>query len=163
MKMDARIMRSRLVCVAAALALAGCGASAGAHPTRKPPVPFPDLGYRYIAPRLPRGAGANTVFVVDLSNVGFTHPTGMRLDPHAVLSGASWSDWGAAHATGRGQATVRICSPSCGGGHDARYPATVVLSSVKTCSGHRFYESGTMTLTTADGPRRFDVSVRKPC
>lgn len=163
MRMDARLLRSRLVRVAAALAVAGCGASAGAHTTRTPPVPFPDLGYRYIAPHLPHGATVGSVFVVDLSNLGLTAPTSMRLDPHATLNGATWAGWGGARATGRGEATVRICTPSCGGGHDSRYPVTVVLDGIKTCSGHRFYENGTMTLATSEGPRRFGVAVRKPC
>jgi hypothetical protein len=163
MIMDARLWRSRLVRIVAALALAGCGASAGARTARKPPVPFPDLGYHYIPPHLPQGAAADTVFAVDLTNVGFVHPAAMRLDPNAVLNGAQWADWGAQRTTGHGTATVRICTPSCGGGHDARYPVTIVLSSVKACDGRRFYESGTMTLTTAAGSRRFDVALRKPC
>lgn len=161
--MSRQFITSGLARVLAALALAGCGASAGAQSPPKPPVPFPNLGYRYIPPHLPRGAPPSTVFVVDLSNVGFVHPASMRLDPDATLSGAQWTGWGAPTATGRGVATVRICTPSCGGGHDARYPAAVVLGSVKACDGHRFYENGTMTLTTADGPRRFGVALRTPC
>jgi hypothetical protein len=162
--MSRRQVISWLPGVAAALALAGCGATAGAQPSaHKPLASFPDLGYRYIAPHLPPGLSRDAVLVVDLTNTGRVAPASLRLASDTTLSSAHWSGWGAASTTGHGTATVLICSPDCGAGHYERYPATVVLSRIKACGSHRFYESGRVTLTTVKGPRPWGAVLKDPC
>ncbi len=161
--MSRRVVTSRLAPVLAALALAGCGASAGAQTSTQPLVKFPDLGYRYIPPQLPRGVSNRAVLVVDLTNTGRVQPAALRLASDTTLSGARWSGWGAPSATGHGIATIHVCSPNCGGGHDVRYPATLVLSGIKGCGAHRFYEHVRLTINTVDGPRPWGAVIQPPC
>ena len=111
---------------AAALALAGCGAGAAAQTTPQVPT-FPDLGYRYIPPQIPAGVAHGSALAVDLSNVGRMRPQAMRLASDTTLSDASWTGWGATSATGHGTVTVRVCTPSCGGGRDQHGQATVAF------------------------------------
>jgi hypothetical protein len=152
-----------LVRVAAALALAGCGAGASAETSPHLPITFPDLGYRYIPPHIPPGISPGTVLVVDLTNFARVKPANMRLASDSTFSGARWTSWGAPSTTGQGTATIRICSPSCGGGHDANYPATVVLSDINACRSHRFYETARVTLATVEGPKPWGAVLRAPC
>ncbi len=162
MTVTARMALPWLARIAAALALAGCGAGAAAQTT--PQVPnFPDLGYQYIPPQIPAGTPHGSVLAVDLTNVGRIRPQAMRLASDTVLSGASWTDWGSPTATGRGTVSVRICSPSCGGGHDAHYRATVSFSRIKSCRSYRFYEDASVTLDTVAGPRRWGAFLKDPC
>jgi hypothetical protein len=163
MTVTPRITLPWLARVAAALALAGCGATAGAQTTSQSAINFPDLGYRYIPPHIPAGITHGTALAVDLANVARIQPPAMRLASDTVLSGARWSDWGASTTTGRGIATVRICNPSCGGGYDERYPATVVFSQLKACRSYRFYESASVTLDTVKGPRPWGAFLKDPC
>jgi hypothetical protein len=157
-----RIALPWLARIAAALALAGCGAGAAAQTT--PQVPnFPDLGYRYVPPQIPAGVPHSTALAVDLTNVGRVRPQAMQLASDTTLSGASWTGWGAPTATARGIATVRICSPSCGGGYTERYPATVTFSGLKTCRSYRFYLSASVTLDTVKGPRPWGAFLKDPC
>lgn len=152
----------RLGRIAAALALAGCGAGAAAQTT--PQVPsFPDLGYRYIPPHIPPGVPHDAALAVDLANVARMRPQAMRLASDTTLSGARWTGWGSPTAAGRGTVTVRICNPSCGGGRDQRYQATVVFSHIKSCRAYRFYESATVTLDTVEGPRGWGAFLKDPC
>lgn len=147
---------------AAALALAGCGAGAAAQTTPQVPT-FPDLGYRYIPPQIPAGVAHGSALAVDLSNVGRMRPQAMRLASDTTLSDASWTGWGATSATGHGTVTVRVCTPSCGGGRDQHYQATVVFSHIKDCRSYRFYESATVTLNTVEGPRSWGAFLKDPC
>jgi hypothetical protein len=160
---SARLSTARLAWVAAALALAGCGAGASAQTTVHLPVTFPDLGYRYIPPHLPPGVSSGTALVVDLTNVARVAPPSMQLASDSWFNGARWTGWGGRTTTGRGSATIRICNPDCGAGHDARYAATVVLSQLKTCHSHRFYESATVTLDTVEGPKPWGAVLKNPC
>jgi hypothetical protein len=144
--------------VSAALALAACGGS-----TPNVPISFPDLGYRYVPPRLPTGLPASAVVVVDITNTGSVRPAELHFASDGELTRARWADWGGALATGHGTATVRICTPSCGGGHSARYPATISLRGIKVCRGRRFYERATVTLSTAKGSRPWGAYIRAPC
>lgn len=148
--------------IAAALALAGCGAGAAAQTTPQVPT-FPDLGYQYIPPQIPSGVPHGTVLAVDLSNVARNRPQAMRLASDTTLSGAAWAGWGSPKATGRGTVTVRICTPSCGGGSNQRYQATVVFSNLKSCRSYRFYESAHVTLDTVKGPRGWGAFLKDPC
>jgi hypothetical protein len=146
----------------AALALAGCGAGAAAQTT--PQVPnFPDLGYRYIPPHIPSGTAHGTALAVGLDNVARLEPQAMRLASDTTLDGARWTGWGTPRATGRGSVTVRICGPSCGGGRDQRYQATVVFSHIKVCRSYRFYENASVTLDTVQGPRSWGAFLKDPC
>jgi hypothetical protein len=154
---------SWLARIAAALALAGCGAGASAQTQVHLPVTFPNLGYRYIPPRIPPGVSSSTALVVDLTNLARVAPQSMQLASDSSLSGARWADWGAPHTTGHGTATIHVCSPNCGAGHDVRYSATVALSHLKTCGSHRFYEAATVTLDTVEGPKAWGAVVRTPC
>jgi hypothetical protein len=148
--------------IAAALALAGCGAGAAAQTT--PQVPsFPELGYRYIPPQIPAGTPHGTVLAVDLTNVARIRPQAMRLASDTLMSGATWTGWGAPRATGHATVTVRICNPSCGAGRDERYRATVVFGHLKSCRSYRFYESAGVTLDTVKGPRSWGAFLKDPC
>jgi hypothetical protein len=153
----------RLVRVLAALALAGCGASAGAQTATGPLVKFPDLGYHPVPPHLAHAVPPSAVLVDDLTNTASVAPAAMRVASDTTFGGARWSGWGGPSATGHGIATVRICKPDCGGGHDVRYHATLVLSAVKACGAHRFYERVRLTLSTVDGPRQWGAVVTAPC
>lgn len=148
-------------CVAA-VAVAGFAESKSSS-TPRLPISFPNLGYRPYPPRLPAGLPHDAVLVVDLTNAGGIHPASLRFASDATLSGAHWTGWGAATTTGRGTATVRICTPSCGGGHDAQYPATMTLSGIRTCGAHRYYEQARVMLTTAKGPKPWGAFIRPPC
>lgn len=152
-----------LMRAAAALALAGCGAGASARTSPQVPVKFPNLGYRYIPPHVPAHVSANTALVVDLTNIAHVEPQSMRLASDSTFSGAHWTNWGAPTATGRGIATIRICDPNCGGGHDAHYRATVMLSGIKSCRSHRFYETARVSLDTVAGPKPWGAVLRTPC
>lgn len=158
-----RIRLAWLGRIAAVLALAGCGAGASAQTTPQLPVTFPNLGYRYIPPHIPRGVSPGTTLAVDLSNVARIRPPNMRLASDTVLGGASWTGWGAPTATARGTVTVRICNPDCGAGRDERYPATVVFSRLEACRSYRFYESASVTLDTVQGPRPWGAFLKDPC
>jgi hypothetical protein len=103
------------------------------------------------------------VLAVDLDNLGRVRPEAMPLDSDASLSDARWTDWGAPTTVGHGMATVRICDPDCGGGYDASYPATVVLSQIRACRSYRFYERASMTLATVKGPRAWGAYLKDPC
>jgi hypothetical protein len=148
--------------IAALLALAGCGAGAAAQTTPQVPT-FPDLGYQYIPPQIPSGVPHGTALAVDLTNVARMRPQAMRLASDTTLSGASWAGWGTPKASARGTVTVRICTPSCGGGKDQHYPATVVFSDIKACRSYRFYESARVTLDTIKGPRGWGAFLKDPC
>jgi hypothetical protein len=154
----ARRAGAAIAVLSAVLAVAACGNS-----QRKALVPFPGLGYRYVAPRLPAGLPAGAVLVVDMTNAGSVRPASLQFASDATLSRLRWTAWGGALATGQGTATVRICTPSCGGGHNASYPATVSLQGIKVCSGRRFYERATVTLTTAKGSRSSGAYIHAPC
>ena len=154
-----------LAALAAALALSGCGAGASAQTTSSTPKPitFPDLGYRYLPPHIAPGTPHGTALAVDLSNVARLRPAAMRLASDTTLSGAQWTGWGGPTATARGIATVRICNPSCGGGYNERYHATVVFSNPKACRSYRFYLSARVTLDTVKGPRPWGAFLKDPC
>lgn len=149
--------------VLAVLALAGCGAGASAQTSHRVPIEFPDLGYRSMPPHVPNGTAPGTALVVDLTNTAQARPLAMQLASDATLSGARWTNWGDRSTTAYGTATIRICTPSCGGGRDVPYRATVVLSALKSCRGYRFYQSATVTMDTVKGPRRWPAVLRAPC
>jgi hypothetical protein len=157
------VAASWLARIAAALALAGCGAGASAQTAQHVPVNFPNLGYRYIPPHLPPGVSTNTALVVDLTNIARVRPQDMRLASDSTFSAARWANWGDSSATGRGTATIRVCSPNCGGGRNVRYPATVVLSHLASCRSHRFYETASVVLDTVKGPKSWGAVLRQPC
>ncbi len=160
MRRTARI-RSIAALSAAALGVAGCGGAGKSDPPI--PIKFPGLGYRYQPPRLPAGLPAGAVLVVDMTNAGSVRPAGLRFASDGTLSGARWSAWGAVTTAAQGTATVRICTPNCGGGHDARYPARMVLSGIKLCGHHHYYERAQVTLTTAKGPEPWGAYIHAPC
>lgn len=157
-----------LMAVATLLAC-GCGASGGGGRPEVKPVgspgkaSFPSLGYRAVAPRLPAGARAGAALVVDLTNTGSIAPGSMRVASDATAAGLRWSRWGSEQTTGRGTATVRICTTSCGAGKNRDYPATITLTGLKRCRTHRFYERAQMRLRTAHGSQSWGAFVRVPC
>jgi hypothetical protein len=162
--------RGRLGALVAALAVAGCGGStAPGGGGRVTPVggsgktSFPGLGHRNLGPRLPAHVSPGTALAVDMRNIGGVHPTYMRLASDATADGLQWSQWGAASTTAHGTATVRICTPSCGGGHNRSYPTTITLSGLKQCGSHRFYQRATMVLRTATGTKPWGAFVQAPC
>lgn len=161
MRLRGWVIAVAAACVAA-IAVAGFAESKSGSSPRLP-ITFPDLGYHYYPPRLPTGLARNEVVVVDMTNAGSVRPPNLRFASDGTLSGAHWTDWGAATSTAHGTATVRICSPNCGGGHDARYPATMVLSGVRTCGEHRYYERARVTLTTPQGPKPWGAFIRTGC
>lgn len=144
-----------------AASIAGCGAAASSRP--KPALRFPNLGYRAYAPHLARGVPRNAVIVVDMTNAGRVAPTALRFASDGLLSGAHWTRWGDATTTAHGTATVRVCSPNCGGGRSVRYPATMVLSGIRTCGDRRYYERARVTLRTVKGPRPWGAFIHAPC
>jgi hypothetical protein len=148
--------------LAAALALAGCGAGAAAQTTPQVPT-FPDLGYRYIPPQIAPGVAHGSALAVDLTNVGRIRPPAMQLASDTTLSDARWTGWGGPTAIAHGIADVRICNPSCGAGYNERYPATVQFTNVKSCRSYRFYLSATVTLDTVKGPRPWGAFLKDPC
>ena len=141
--------------------LAGCGAGAAAQTTPQVPT-FPDLGYRYIPPQIPAGVAHGSALAVDLSNVGRMRPRPCVSPPtprsatRAGRVGGAERDW-ARHRDGPGP------HPSCGGGRDRHYQATVVFSHIKDCRSYRFYESATVTLNTVEGPRAWGAFLKDPC
>lgn len=161
------MLRGWLVTLAGAAALAaavsGCGAGASAQTSPRPLVSFPDLGYRYISPHLPRGSAPATVFVVDLANAGLVRPAAMRFASDSSLGDATWRGWGQPSTIGRGMATIDLCNPDCGAGKEAGYPAKIVLGGIRRCLGHRFYTTVRVSLETADGPRSWGAFIRDPC
>jgi hypothetical protein len=148
--------------LAAALALAGCGAGAAAQTTPQVPT-FPDLGYRFVPPQIAPTVAHGSVLAVDLTNVGRVRPPAMQLASDTTLSGARWTGWGEPSATARGIATVRICNPSCGGGYNERYPATVEFTNLKRCRSYLFYVRASVTLDTVKGPRPWGAFLKDPC
>lgn len=145
-----------------ALAAGGCG-GAQAHDPRASLPKFPGLGYRAYPPHLPPGLAKGAVVVVDMTNTGRVRPAGLRFASDGTLSAARWSTWGAGTATAHGTATVQICTTSCGAGHPVRYPATMVLTGIRTCGQTRYYEQARVTLMTVRGPRRWGAFLRVPC
>lgn len=145
-----------------ALAAVGCGVGQ-AHGERANLPKFPGLGYRFYPPHLPQGLAKDAVVVVDMTNTGRVRPAAMRFASDATLSAARWSTWGAGTATAHGTATVQICTTSCGAGHPAHYPATMVLTGIRTCGRTRYYKRARVTLTTARGPRPWGAFLRVPC
>lgn len=171
-------LAAAVVGTAVAVGLGGCGSGStdpqgGGKVTpvdRTGKVTFPDLGYRKVAPRLPAHVSPGTVLVVDLTNTGSAQPSQMTLALGATAAGLHWSQWGTARATGHGTATVRVCTTSCGAGYDRSYPATITLSDIRACHGHRFYEQANVALSTAGlsalphgVSSRWPATLKNPC
>lgn len=51
----------------------------------------------------------------------------------------TWSRWTSTSATGRGQLTIRQCSPSCAQGSVEKYSLNVVLSDAMSYAGKRYF------------------------
>lgn len=154
-------MATMALAIAAVFAAAGCGGGHARHVSVL--SDFPGRGYRTEPPHLPRGLADNAVVVVDMTNAGRVRPTGLRFASDATLSRARWTDWGASTTTARGLATVWVCTSSCGAGHATQYPATMVLTGIRSCGHARYYERARVKLTTVAGSRPWGAFLRVPC
>ncbi len=52
-------------------------------------------------------------------------------DAGNIVSGISWTSWGAQQAVGHGTWTYQNCVPNCAQGSQTPYPATIILSQVE--------------------------------
>jgi hypothetical protein len=68
-------------------------------------------------------------------------------DSGNILSGISWSSWGAEQATGHGSVTIQNCVPDCASGAQTPTPTTVMLSNP---AGGVY-----RTITESIGPNRY--------
>lgn len=170
-------------CLCVALALAGCGAAddgATATPVSRldpnvygpktsPPgaaVPIPHPHARPASPAVARALAAGVVGVVDWAGKVGVRPRAMETSSEGAVKGLIWLRWGADGAVGRGKLHMLSCNPNCAVGPTKVAPATVTLSSVRTCDGRRYFDVASVHIAPADSPaegRQPAVYVRAPC
>ncbi|MGN6871638.1 MAG: hypothetical protein ACTHMY_24850 [Solirubrobacteraceae bacterium] len=147
---------------AAAVAIAGCGGSAGARPVPKP-LTVSVVPYKQAPPQLPAGHPAGALYVLDLTNIGHAQPATLAFASHGILKQLRWSSWGGSVAVAHGTAVLRSCKPDCATGPLVSYPGTVKLTGLKACDGARFYVDSSVVADTKTGPWRLASFMRNPC
>lgn len=169
-------------CVAVAVALAGCGAAddrpaATPQPSLDPSVygprtsapdvkvPIPHPHALPASPVVARALTAGVVGVVDLAGHVGVRPRTLETSKDGTLEHLTWLRWDADGAAGRGELHVNSCNPSCAMGTPKTVPATIALSTVRTCDSRRYFDAAEIQIA-ADNP--FDgqqpvAYVRAPC
>jgi hypothetical protein len=169
-------------CLCVALALAGCGAGddgATATPvasldpnvygpkTTAPdvPVPIPRPHARPASPVVARALAAGVVGVVDWAGTVGVRPRALETSADGSVTRLTWLRWGPSGAVGRGELHAATCNPNCAVGPEKVLPATVTLSTVRTCDGRRYFDAAAVHIA-ADSPfegRQPAAYVRAPC
>ena len=146
----------------AAVAIAGCGGSAGARPVPKP-LKVSVVPYKQAPPQLPAGHPAGALYVLDLTNIGHVQPATLAFASDGILHHLRWSSWGGSVAVAHGTAVLRSCKPDCATGPLVSYPGTVKLSGLESCDHARFYVDSSVVAETKNGPWRLASFMRNPC
>lgn len=69
-------------------------------------------------------------------------------DGNTVLSGLSWSSFGASNANASGTFKMNTCEPNCASGKVVSYPVSVKATSPRSCkAGLRVYNKVTLKFT----------------
>jgi hypothetical protein len=72
-------------------------------------------------------------------------------DGNTVLKSMTWSNFGAATASGKGTFVTNTCEPNCATGKNVSYPVTVKAMGSKKCKGATVYAKLSLTYP---GPRK---------
>jgi hypothetical protein len=89
--------------------------------------------------------GTAPVYFTDAAYQVSQRPGQIQVDNHDLLTGLTWSSWGAETASGSGTLEHRVCDPDCATGYSVPLSASVSLSDVVDCGGRRQYRSLTIT------------------
>jgi hypothetical protein len=73
-------------------------------------------------------------------------------DGNTVLKGMTWTDFGAATASGKGTFVTNTCDPNCAEGKNVSYAVTVKAQGSKKCKGATVYAKLSLTYTGAKKP-----------
>jgi hypothetical protein len=73
-------------------------------------------------------------------------------DGNTVLKGMTWTDFGAATASGKGTFQTNTCEPNCAEGKNVSYAVTVKAQGSKKCKGATVYAKLSLTYTGAKKP-----------
>jgi hypothetical protein len=73
-------------------------------------------------------------------------------DGNTVLKGLTWSSFGGATASAKGNFVTNTCEPNCSEGKNVSYPVTVKAQGSKKCKGATVYAKLSLTYTGAKKP-----------
>lgn len=158
--------RATLACaLCACLAVAACGggekraeratsaAGVGGEPPATSPAAEATVQPLAYGRGVRAGLAGGRIAVVDLTNRAGIEPLRMTVNSEQTVSGLSWSGWGQARATGRGEVETLSCEPSCANGQVDSSRAEIVLSAPRRCGKRQFYTRSSMTYKEAGSGR----------